>query len=60
MLPMVDLQRQYKQLKSEIDEALEEVLKNAQFILGPNVSKLEEEVARGEFPAPAHRCVWDR
>ncbi len=46
MLPMVDLQRQYQALKPEIDAAIEEVLKNTQFILGPNVSGLEEEVAR--------------
>ncbi len=46
MLPMVDLQRQYRSIKTEIDAAIEEVLKNAQFILGPNVSRLEEEVAR--------------
>jgi dTDP-4-amino-4,6-dideoxygalactose transaminase len=45
MLPMVDLQRQYEALKPEIDAALEEVLRNTQFILGPNVSRLEEEIA---------------
>lgn len=46
MLPMVDLQRQYQILKPEIDAAVEEVLRSAQFILGPNVSRLEEEIAR--------------
>jgi len=45
MLPMVDLQRQYRNLKAEIDSAVEEVLRNAHFILGPNVSRLEEEIA---------------
>lgn len=45
MLPMVDLQRQYDALKPEIDAAVEGVLRSAQFILGPNVSRLEEEIA---------------
>jgi len=45
MLPMVDLQRQYHDLKAEVDEAIRQVLKEARFILGPNVAKLEEEVA---------------
>ncbi|MBN2688118.1 MAG: DegT/DnrJ/EryC1/StrS family aminotransferase [Deltaproteobacteria bacterium] len=45
MIPMVDLKRQYRQLKDEIDRAVQEVLDSAQFILGPNVAGLEEEVA---------------
>jgi len=45
MIPMVDLQRQYKILKSEIDAAIQSVLESAQFILGPNVSALEKDVA---------------
>ena len=45
MIPMVDLKRQYQTIKSEIETAVREVLEQAQFILGPNVGKLEEEVA---------------
>ncbi len=45
MIPMVDLKRQYRALKSEIDAAISSVLEQTQFILGPNVSKLEEEIA---------------
>lgn len=45
MIPMVDLKRQYRALKSEIDAAISGVLEQTQFILGPNVSKLEEEIA---------------
>ncbi|MBN1475009.1 MAG: DegT/DnrJ/EryC1/StrS family aminotransferase [Syntrophaceae bacterium] len=45
MIPMVDLKRQYHALKNEIDAAVADVLESAQFILGPNVGKLEEEVA---------------
>jgi len=45
MIPMVDLQRQYKLLRPEIDEAIQNVLSHAQFILGPNVAELEKEIA---------------
>jgi dTDP-4-amino-4,6-dideoxygalactose transaminase len=46
MIPMVDLRRQYLALKDEIDAAVAGVLDATQFILGPNVSQLEAEVAR--------------
>lgn len=46
MIPMVDLRRQYLELKPEIDAAVLDVLDKTQFILGPNVSELEAEVAR--------------
>ena len=45
MIPMVDLKRQYHSLKSEIDQAVAQALEQTQFILGPNVSALEAEVA---------------
>lgn len=45
MIPMVDLQRQYHNLKKEIDAAISDVLEQTRFILGPNVGALEEEVA---------------
>jgi len=45
MIPMVDLQRQYKTLKADIDTAIQGVLDGAQFILGPNVEELEKEIA---------------
>ena len=45
MIPMVDLKRQYHSLKNEIDAAISDVLEETRFILGPNVSALEEEVA---------------
>ncbi|MGV8058441.1 MAG: DegT/DnrJ/EryC1/StrS family aminotransferase [Smithellaceae bacterium] len=44
-IPMVNLKRQYHALKAEIDAAVSDVLEQTQFILGPNVGKLEEEVA---------------
>jgi dTDP-4-amino-4,6-dideoxygalactose transaminase len=45
MIPMVDLKRQYHNLKKEIDAAISDVLEQTRFILGPNVSALEEEIA---------------
>lgn len=49
MIPMVDLKRQYNALKMEIDAAVSDVLDKTQFILGPNVGQLEEEVAAYHF-----------
>ena len=46
MIPMVDLTRQYKILKADIDAAVQGVFDNGQFILGPNVAELEKEVAQ--------------
>ena len=44
-IPMVDLKQQYLALRDEIDSGLKDVLESTQFILGPNVRALEEEVA---------------
>ena len=45
MIPMVDLRTQYHSLKEEIDSAVLQTLEATQFILGPNVHKLEQEIA---------------
>ncbi len=45
MIPMVDLKIQYHALKNEIDAALLQALEATQFILGPNVTALEQETA---------------
>ncbi|AFZ46820.1 DegT/DnrJ/EryC1/StrS aminotransferase [Cyanobacterium stanieri PCC 7202] len=44
-IPILDLQLQYQQLKSEIDGAIALVLESTQFVLGPEVQKLEQEIA---------------
>jgi len=44
-IPLVDLVAQYHTLKPEIDQAIQRVLESGQFILGSEVSLLEEEVA---------------
>ena len=45
-VPLLDLKAQYKDIKAEIDEAVRGVMESARFIGGPEVSGLEEEVAR--------------
>src|SRR3989449_11733233 len=45
-IPMLDLRAQYAVIGEEIRAALDEVLAEQQFILGPQLAALEEEVAR--------------
>ena len=44
-IPILDLKAQYQQLKPEIDQAIANVVASTQFILGPEVQKLEQEIA---------------
>ncbi len=44
-IPLVDLKAQYNSIKDEIDTAIQRVLENGQFILGPEVKVFEEEMA---------------
>lgn len=45
MIPLCDLKQQYLSLKSEMDAAMQAVAAAGNYILGPNVKALEEEVA---------------
>lgn len=45
MIPLCDLRRQYDGLKIELDAAMQSVAANAHYILGPNVKRLEADVA---------------
>jgi dTDP-4-amino-4,6-dideoxygalactose transaminase len=45
MIPFVDLKSQYRSIKDEIKVALDEVLENTAFVLGPAVAKFEEKFA---------------
>jgi dTDP-4-amino-4,6-dideoxygalactose transaminase len=45
-IPLVDLKSQYKEIRGEIQEAINRVLDNTAFILGEEVVKFEEEFAR--------------
>ncbi|HEV3408156.1 MAG TPA: DegT/DnrJ/EryC1/StrS family aminotransferase, partial [Gaiellaceae bacterium] len=44
-LPLVDVRRQYRSIKDEIDEAIAGVLESGQFILGEEVDRFEREFA---------------
>jgi len=44
-VPFLDLKLQYHALKSELDQAVSRVVGSQQFILGPEVQGLEEELA---------------
>ncbi len=45
-IPLVDLKAQYAAIQSEIDAALQEVLDDACYVLGPAVQRFEENFAR--------------
>ena len=45
-VPFLDLKVQYAAIKSEIRRAIDEVCDNQQFILGPQVRRLEDEIAQ--------------
>ena len=44
-IPLTDLKAQYNSIKDEIDTAIQRVLQNGQFILGPEVKGFEDEMA---------------
>lgn len=45
-IPMLDLSEQYQTLREEIIKQLDEVMSSSRFILGDNVKKLENDVAK--------------
>jgi dTDP-4-amino-4,6-dideoxygalactose transaminase len=45
MIPLCDLTRQYRDLKDEIDAAMQSVARDGHYILGPSVKALEQEIA---------------
>ncbi len=44
-IPMLDLKAQHEPLQEEIKSVLKEILDSGQFVLGPNVESLEQEIA---------------
>jgi dTDP-4-amino-4,6-dideoxygalactose transaminase len=45
-VPLLDLKAQYADIKADIDDAVRRVMESARFIGGPEVSSLEDEIAR--------------
>ena len=45
-VPLLDLKAQYAEIKHDVDEAVRRVMESARFIGGPEITGLEEEVAR--------------
>src|SRR5215217_8833573 len=44
-IPMLDLKSQYDSIATEIEDAIKRVLHSQQFILGPEVTEFERELA---------------
>jgi dTDP-4-amino-4,6-dideoxygalactose transaminase len=44
-VPLLDLRAQYERIRDEVQAALDEVCESQQFILGPKVAALEQELA---------------
>ena len=45
-VPLLDLVAQFKTIEEEVLKAVESVFRRQQFVLGPEVSELERQVAR--------------
>jgi len=45
-VPLLDLKAQYRSIKHEVDQAIQEVVDSQYFIMGPAVKALEDDVAR--------------
>ncbi|MGB9617360.1 MAG: DegT/DnrJ/EryC1/StrS family aminotransferase [Desulfomonilaceae bacterium] len=44
-VPLLDLKAQYRQIRDEVRDAVDRVMESQQFILGPEVQALEQEIA---------------
>src|SRR5947209_7571367 len=56
-VPLLDLQAQYAALRDELREAVLRVMDSQQFILGPDVSALEQEIASYTGAGHAIACA---
>jgi UDP-2-acetamido-2-deoxy-ribo-hexuluronate aminotransferase len=45
MVPMVDLKKQFQEIKEEVLDVLTEILRSGQYILGPKVAEFEKKIA---------------
>ena len=44
-VPLLDLKAQYRQIEADVSRVIAEVCASQQFVLGPNVTALESELA---------------
>jgi dTDP-4-amino-4,6-dideoxygalactose transaminase len=56
-VPLLDLKAQYETIRADVDAAVRSVFESARFIGGPEVSGLEQEVARYSQCAHAVGCA---
>lgn len=56
-VPLLDLRAQYDTIRTEVDAAVQGVMESCHFIGGPEVSALEQEVARYSQTAHAVACA---
>jgi len=56
-VPLLDLRAQYETIRPEVDAAVKGVMESCHFIGGPEVSALEQEVARYSQTAHAVACA---
>jgi dTDP-4-amino-4,6-dideoxygalactose transaminase len=56
-VPLLDLQRQYRQIREEVMAAIERVCSSQQFILGTEVEALEREIASFTGTTEAIACA---
>lgn len=56
-VPLLDLQAQYAPLRDELNEAVRRVMDSQQFIMGPDVAALEEEIVRYTGARHAVACA---
>jgi len=56
-VPLLDLKAQYLEIRQDIDDAMRRVMESQRFIGGPEVSSLEEEIARYSQTPHAIACA---
>jgi dTDP-4-amino-4,6-dideoxygalactose transaminase len=56
-VPLLDLKAQYADIRTDVDAAVKSVMESARFIGGPEVSSLEEEIARYSQVAHGIACA---
>ena len=45
MVPMIDLKKEFAEIKGEVFDMLTQVLESSQYILGPKVAEFEKKIA---------------